>query len=309
MDIIPPESLAHGMTIGIIAPSGPVDPDSLNTAISRIKTRGYSIKLGAHLFDRLGFLAGKDEDRASDLNNMLADPNVDAIFCARGGYGAGRILDRINWSHLAARPRIFCGYSDITILHLAIERTCGIVTFHGPMAQKLDGSLPQPSEDCFWNMMELPTPYGVYDCTGDSVKTLYGGIARGRLSGGCLSLLTAAMGTKEEPDFRGKIVVIEDVGENVYRVDRMLLQMERAGLLQQSEGFIIGDVTDCPDKQQPISLLDIWRERIAKWNKPAIVGFPFGHTASPYTIPLGCTAELNADDGTLTVLEPAVKGR
>ena len=302
-----PKKLSRGMAIGIIAPSGPADQDSLNTAIINMRAKGYNVKIGAHLFDRLGFLAGKDEDRAADLNEMFSDANVDAIFCARGGYGAGRLLDRIQWDRLTEHPKIFCGYSDITILHLAIERYCGIISFHGPMAQKLDGNLPQPAEECFWKMMEHSEPFGKYDCGGASIITLHGGTAQGRLSGGCLSLLAAAAGTKEEPDFRGKIVVIEDVGENVYRVDRMLLQMERAGIMQQAEGFVIGDVTDCPDKQQPISLLDIWQDRIAKWRKPAIAGFPFGHVVSPYTIPLGCMAELNADNRTLTILEPAVK--
>jgi muramoyltetrapeptide carboxypeptidase len=241
---------------------------------------------------------------------MFARRDIDAVFCARGGYGACRMLDYVDWETVAANPKVFVGYSDNTTLHLALERRLGLTTLYGPVVVSHGGAgLSPTAADCFWRAMGSAEPLGRYDTGGAPIRTLVSGRATGRLAGGCLTLLGVAIGTPESPDFRDRIVLIEDIGDRAYRVDRMLVQALRAGLLQQAAGFVIGTVTgwEKEEKEPPIITLDqVWRDHIAPLGKPAIVGFPFGHEPNPLTLPLGCRAELNADAGTLTVLESAV---
>jgi muramoyltetrapeptide carboxypeptidase len=308
MKYIHPPALRSGMTIGVVAPSGPICADELETSLHYIKRRGYKVRLGKSLYARYGFLAGTDAARADDFNMMFADPEVHAVFCARGGYGACRILDYIDWNLPKKHPKIFCGYSDITTLHLALQRYCHLITFHTPMITRFTDNWDRVSEENFWRLLESPSPYGGYDATAPFIRKLHGGKTSGRLVGGCLSLLAAAVGTAESPDFTDAIVLVEDVNEANYRVDRMLMQLQRAGLLEKAAGFVIGDVTGDRDQNpsDDISLEDIWKLRIASLGKPVIAGFPFGHVQNPASLPLGCLAELDADTGSLTILESAV---
>lgn len=303
-----PPRLQPGMTLGIVAPSSGIRDDRLQSGIARIQERGYNVRLADHLFDQAGYLAGMDASRGRDLTALFADPAVDAVICGRGGYGAIRMLDHVDWSAVAAHPKPFIGYSDITTLHLAVQRYAPMVTFHGPVVTTLGGGLSADAESCFWSLLERAEPYGAYP-RGGPTQTLVGGTAEGLLAGGCLALLGAAVGTPEAPDFAGRIVLIEDVGERVYRVDRLLAQLLRAGLLQQAAGFVLGTVTGCMEGETgapPITLDRVWRDYIEPLGKPAIVGFPFGHEPDPLTLPLGCIARLDADASTLEVLEPAV---
>lgn len=298
------------MTIGVIAPSGPVRDPRFAQGLERLESRGYRLILGNHVHDRRGYLAGTDIDRAADFTAMFARRDVNAVFCARGGYGASRMLDYVDWEAVRANPKLFVGYSDITTLHLALEKRAGLLTVYGPMVVTYGGGLSETAEECFWRMVTRAEPFGRYDTGDAAIRTLIGGKARGRLAGGCLALLGAAVGTLEEPDFTGRIVLIEDVGEVIYRVDRLLVQLLRAGLLQNAAGFVIGTVTNCEDTQteEPfIRLEDVWQDHIVPLGKPTIAGFPFGHEPNPLTLPLGCLAELDADAGTLTILEPAVR--
>jgi muramoyltetrapeptide carboxypeptidase len=306
--VIRPARLQSGMTIGIVAPSSGIRDARLQAAIERIQGRGYEVRLADHLFDQAGYLAGIDANRGRDLTAMFSDADVHAVLCGRGGYGAVRMLDHVDWSVVAANPKPFIGYSDITTLHLAIEHYAPMVSFHGPVVTTLGGSLSDNAESCFWSMLERAEPFGSYN-SGRSVSTLVGGKADGPLAGGCLALLGAAIGTTEAPDFAGRIVLIEDVGERAYRVDRLLMQLLRAGLLQRAAGFVIGTVTGWLEGETcvpPITLDRVWRDYIVPLGKPAILGFPFGHEPDPLTIPLGCLARLDADEGTLEVLEAAV---
>jgi muramoyltetrapeptide carboxypeptidase len=304
-----PARLQPGMTIGVIAPSSALRDERLAKGIALLEEKGFRIVAGDHLYDRHGYLAGTDAGRAADLTSMFARRDIDAVFCARGGYGVCRLLDYADWNVIAANPKVFVGYSDITTLHLALERRAGLVTFHGPMVVTHGGGLSESASDCFWRAVGRAEPLGVYDTGSAPIRMLAGGQAQGRLAGGCLALLGAAMGTPEQPDFAGRIVLIEDVGEALYRVDRLLAQMLRAGLLQQAAGFVLGTVTgwDREEKEiPPIPLDAVWRDYIRPLGKPAIAGFPCGHEPDPLTLPLGCMAELDADAGTLAVLEPAV---
>jgi muramoyltetrapeptide carboxypeptidase len=297
------------MTIGVVAPSSGIRDERLQAGLDLLQARGYRVVLGQHLFEQHGYVAGSDASRGEDLTTMFAHIDVDAVMCARGGYGACRMLNHVDWEVVAANPKVFIGYSDITTLHLAMEQLTGMVTVHGPMVVSHGGGLSETAADCFWRIVERAEPYGCYPDEGAKARKLVGGKAAGRLAGGCIELLTVATGTPEAPDFTGRIVVLEDVGAPPYRIDRALTQMIRAGLLDKAAGFVIGTVTGWDkgsDGPHAITIDDVWKDLIAPLGKPAIVNFPFGHEPDPLTIPLGCMAELNADDGTLTVVEAAV---
>lgn len=305
-----PPRLASGMTIGVVAPSSPLRDPRLAEGIRRLEVAGYNVVEGAHLHDGHAYLAGPDAARANDLTAMFANPAVDAVFCARGGYGACRMVDLVDWEVVRAHPKVFVGYSDITTLHLAFERRARLATFHGPMVVTLGGDLSTDASDCFWRAVGGAEPLGALPPAGAPMHTLVGGTARGRLAGGCLALLGAAVGTCDAPDFAGRLVLIEDVGEALYRVDRLLVQLLRAGAFHDAAGFVIGNATGWDrDTQSPpaMRIEDLWRDLIVPLGKPAIHGFPFGHEPNPLTLPLGCMAELDADARTLTVLEPAVR--
>jgi muramoyltetrapeptide carboxypeptidase len=216
----------------------------------------------------------------------------------------------VDWDVVSANPKVFSGYSDITLLHLAIEKRGGFVTFHGPVVTTLGGGLSQAAARTFWRAVERAEPLGKLESGDAEVRTLVKGRATGRLAGGCITLLAAAVGTPEHPDLAGRIVILEDTNESAYRIDRYIMQLLRAGILQQAAGFIIGTVTGWErEEQEPpvIGVEDVWRDLIAPLGKPAIYAFPFGHEPDPITFPLGCMAELDADSGTVTVLEPAVE--
>lgn len=277
--------------------------------MAALEARGYRVVRGDHLYDQHGYLAGTDRLRAADFTAMFARPDVDAVFCARGGYGAIRMLEYVDWDSVRANPKLFVGFSDITTLHLALERACGLVTLYGPMVATLGGALSETAQDCFWRMVERAEPFGLYDTTGAPIRTLVGGKAEGRLAGGCLSICQAALGAPECPDFDGRLVLIEDVGEAAYRIDRMLMHLRRSGAFDRAAGFIVGDATDWDKgltRPPGIDLSQVWQDVLAPLRKPTVVGFPFGHVPNPLTLPLGCLARLDADAGTVEVLEPAV---
>jgi muramoyltetrapeptide carboxypeptidase len=315
------------MTIGVIAPSSGIRDERLEKGIATIEEAGYKVVPADHLYDRHGYLSGSDAARGADFTAMFARKDIDAVFCGRGGYGAARMLDHVDWSVVKANPKPFVGYSDITTLHLALERRTGMVTFYGPVVVTHGIGLSEHARVTFWKVLQKPEPLGLYPATNTAptgrpiasessdppespeIRTLVSGKASGRLAGGCLSLLAAAVGTPEEPDFDGRIVLIEDIGDPCYRSDRQLLQLLRAGLLNKAAGFVIGTVTgwEKQEKEPPvITIEDVWRDLIVRLGKPAISGFPFGHEPNPMTMPLGCMAELDADSGTLKVTEPAV---
>jgi len=298
------------MTIGIASPASAPPDDRLEQGIAILRARGYRVVLAPHARDRRGYLAGSDQDRAADLTGLFARPDVHAVFCSRGGYGACRMVDLVDWHVVRASPKAFVGFSDITTLHLAFERRARLATLHGPMVVTLGGGISAGAADCFWRMLERPVPFGEYAAAG--ARTLVPGIAEGPLAGGCLSLLSAAVGTPDWPDFRGRIVLIEDVGVPTYMVDRCLVQLARAGCLREAAGFVVGAATGWRDQERDpaeITPDDLWQELLAPLGRPAIVGFPFGHEPDPFTLPLGCLARLDAGRAVLEVLEPAVAAR
>ena len=308
--MIRPIALRPGDRIGIVAPASPPETDALQSGVKLLEARGYRVVLGRHMLKsaaHCGYLAGEDAARAEDINRLFADREIKAIFCARGGYGSMRLLDLLDWDAIRANPKIFVGYSDITSLHLALIRRCNLITFHGPMLSTL-AKCDAAAQSVFWRMLEVPEPFGSYEVAVETTQTVVSGIVEGELTGGCLTLLAAACGAADAPDFASKLVLLEDVGETVYCADRCLTQLKNAGLISRAAGFVIGDITDWreneprPETNTPDSL---WRDTFAPLNRPTLSGFPFGHAPNPLTLPLGVRARLDASAQTLTLLEAA----
>ncbi len=304
--------LQQGDTIGIVAPSGPVKPADLEQAIALITARGYRVVVGEHVLASMpgnAYLAGTDAQRAHDLNQMFARPDVKAVFAARGGYGAMRLFDLLDTDVLRANPKIFTGYSDITSLHLVLSHITDGITFHSPNATSLRNLDAQASE-VFWRSLEQPEPLGILPTIPDAMQTIVPGVAEGALAGGCICLLSHACGSRYQPNFNGKIVLLEDVGEAIYRVDRDLTQLRNAGAFDGATGFVIGAITRWQQQEAdpPTNTPDaLWQDFFTPLGKPALAGFPFGHEPNPLTLPLGVQARLDATNRTLTLLEAAVR--
>jgi len=303
----------------MVAPSAaPNEPERIRFAIDTVESLGFKVKPGAHLYDRVGYLAGSDAARAADLNAMFADDGVDAIWCVRGGYGASRILPALDYALMQQKPKALIGYSDITALHMAIHRHAGLVTFHGPVAFRAftPYSLGELKR-VLWTgetPVRLGGPPRFERTEGrvdweNRVATLVPGRARGRLLGGNLCLMSHLCGTPYFPDLRGAILFLEDVEEAYYRIDRMLTQLWLSGALAGVAGVAFGKFTNCDPSAfflQNRALEDILAERCRALGVPAVSGIMVGHIEDQTTLPVGCLAELDADAGTLTLLEPGV---
>ena len=317
--IIKPHPLMPGQTVGLVAPaSAPNEPDRVRFAMDIIQSFGLQVKPGAHVFDRAGYLAGSDADRAADVNRMFADDSVDAIFCLRGGYGASRLLPLLDYDLVRQNPKVFLGYSDITSLHMALYARTGLVTFHGPIAAQsfTAYTLAEFKKMLFgavipeFKPMQLAAPPPFEKREGLAEKDnrlipLITGKAQGRLLGGNLTLLAHLCGTPYLPDFSGAILFLEDVGESYYSIDRDLTQLWLAGVFDQIKGVVFGKFTDISPGNwlQNRPLEDILAERCRAANIPAIAGMMIGHIDDQATLPVGCMAELDVDAGTLMLME------
>lgn len=306
-------ALRPGDLVGVVAPSGPVPDEALAAGVKLLEGWGFRVHVAPSVLARRGYLAGSDEARARDFNDLWANPDVAGILCARGGYGAMRILDRIDWSMVRERPKFFCGFSDITALHLALEQRAGLVTFHGPMVAAF-GAGEAYNEAELRRAITERRPLGTipWPEAGEGAPvplTVRPGVAEGRLIGGNLTLLCALMGTPWEPNLAGRLLMIEEVDEAPYRVDRMLQQLLLAGKLQQVKGVIFGDSPSClrgPEGKPSLSLLEVLEDLLGPLGVPVLYGFPSGHTGYRATLPLGVEARLDARGGSLTFLESAL---
>ncbi|MEO8334388.1 MAG: LD-carboxypeptidase [bacterium] len=293
-----PPPLLPGARVALVSPSGPLrSGDELEVAIAQARTFGWEPVVGEHALARHGYLAGSDAERLRDFNAALADPSVDGIWCLRGGYGAMRLLGGIDVDAMRLRPRTLIGFSDITVLHTALSGPGDVITFHGPTARS---PLSAFSRDSLSRaVVQQVDPCGtVFDAT-----TVRAGRAEGRLVGGNLSLLASLCGTPFAPDFTGAILVLEDIGEATYRIDRMLRQLALSGAFAKLAGIVFGRFTDGTDPADESScdLSDILREAADLAGVPAISGAPVGHIDDQWTIPIGALAELDADTRTLHV--------
>jgi muramoyltetrapeptide carboxypeptidase len=323
---IKPHRLRPGDLVAVVAPAGPVPHARLVRGVRELERHGLRVRLGAGVLARTRYLAGDDDRRAVDLLALWAHPDVKAVIAARGGYGSARIVDVLTPAFLRRHPKIFCGFSDTTTIHLACARA-GLVSFHGPMVgwELADGAgrggrTPLAARRLFAagdragaNGGPGVSRSGGYDVetfrgllfgeTGrgltlapPAAMTLVAGRARGRLLGGCLSLIVASLGCPEQLDARGAILLLEDVVEMPFRIDRMLTQLRRAGVFDGVRGIVLGDFPAChPAKDAGWALEDVLRDRLGDLGVPVVWRMPFGHTARPsWTLPLGVRATLEA---------------
>ena len=266
------------------------------------------------MLDRRGYFAGRDEDRASDLNAMFADPEVDAIHCVRGGWGAARLLPLLDWTTIARNPKILVGYSDITALLLSIHARTGLVTFHGPVgASTWNAFNMEWMKKVLWNA-EAASFANAKEASDTLVpvknrtRVITPGKARGRLLGGNLTVFTTIIGSGFLPDFRDCILFLEDVEEAPYSLDRMFTQLKLAGILGQAKGVVWGTCDGCSPGTGfgSLTIPDILDDHVKALGVPAYSGAMIGHVDRQFTLPLGVQVELDADAGTITMLEPAV---
>ncbi len=309
---IKPPSLREGATIGVISPaSKPPDDEKFNRGIEYLRQRGFKVVEGEHARDLYGYLAGQDDARADDLNQMFANPEIDAIICSRGGYGTPRMIEKINFEVIRRNPKIFVGYSDITALQLAIWKQAGLITFSGPMvAVEMGAGIDPFTEEMFWKILtDSAYPRLLYPPQEQKLKILSQGKARGRLLGGCLSLINSILGTPYCPDFEGAIFFIEDIEEEPYHLDRYLAQMKMAGIFDKIAGLVLGQFVDCepeePEKPH-LTTEQIFLDYFSDLNIPIVTNFAYGHVPIKHTMPVGVEAELNTDAGGLILLESAV---
>lgn len=314
--VIRPPRMVPGCRVALVAPAGPLlERDDLTRGTELCKALGYVPVLGANAHRRYGYLAGTDEERIADLNTAFHDPAIDAIWCLRGGFGITRILDRVDFQAAAERPRVVIGYSDITALLLALYRTTGIVTFHAPMAR---APLTGFSRNHFERVLgrngsagrlgRLPSPSDVLVPRSPRIIPLRKGTAEGPLVGGNLSLVAALIGTRYFPDLDGAILFLEDVGEDLYRIDRMLAQLRMVGALDRLAGVILGQFTDMKrgTSDGALGFDEVVSTYLDPLGIPVACGLPFGHVDDQWTMPIGVRARLDAGSGEVELLESAV---
>jgi muramoyltetrapeptide carboxypeptidase len=313
--VLPPRLIA-GNRVALVSPAGPpLDRDDLTRAEALCRALGYDPVLGKSAYARHGYMAGTDEERLRDLNGALADPTIHAIWCIRGGYGSLRLLDQVNYTEMARQPKALICFSDITALLNAVTQLTGIVTFHGPVAR---ASMPPFNRWHFERVLtgteapgrlgRIPQPPDTLVPQEDRIVTLCGGVAEGPLAGGNLTLLQCLIGTPYFPELAGAILFLEDAGEDLYRVDRMLAHLRLVGALRRLSGVLVGRFTalNRSGADGALGYDQVLAEYFAPLGIPVAYGFPVGHIDAQWTLPLGVRARLDADAGEVELLEPAV---
>jgi len=309
--LIKPPRLRRGAVIGLIAPASPPVPAKIEAGVRYLEGLGYRVKLGAHVRRRHGCMAGTDAERLADLNGMLRDPQVDAIFALRGGYGCQRLLPRVDYAAARRSPKIIAGYSDLTALQLALLRKAGLVTFSAPMpAVEFAGGVDPFTEADFWAALTSRAASRTLPFPADSsVRTLRPGVCDGPLIGGCLSLLASNLATPFLPSLKGALLFLEDVHEEPHRLDRLFVQLRNSGVLRRISGLMLGQFTDQgPRRGSPAHLpwTEMLDEVLAELRGPGLDGLPYGHVTHRWTLPLGIRARLDSARKRVTLLEPAV---
>ncbi len=293
-----PDYLKKGDTIAVIAPSSPIAPDLVQKTAKALEGFGLNTIVMKSCYsvgtDGLTYLAGDDALRAKDFNDAFKNKNVDGVFCVRGGYGAQRIIDKIDFGFIRRNPKPFFGYSDVTALHIVINERCRFVTYHSPMFE-ISGGLDEYTRACFLGAVfgegRDGTPWFFENADGVPIKTLVGGRCRGVLTGGNLSLVASSIGTGYEINTGGKILFLEETDEPPYRIDRMLLQLKNSGKLRSCAGIILGSFNKCDGAE------DVFKAILGGEGKPCVYNVACGHTMPTMTLPLGETVELDAEAG------------
>lgn len=298
-----PPYLKKGDIIGIVAPSGYMPIEKMQTCIETLDSWGYTVQLGATTHSNsFNYFSGTDEERLSDLQQMLDDRNIKAILCARGGYGMSRIIDQLSFKKFRKHPKWIIGFSDITVLHAHLYAKYKIASLHAPMAAAFnEGEFNNPYIHSLKDVLEGKPLH--YECPAHSFNRT--GDTRGLLVGGNLSLLAHLCGTVSDFKTKGKILFLEDVGEYIYNVDRMLIQLKRNGKLEELAGLIIGGFTDNKDTDRPFgkTVYETIYEQVNKYEYPMCFGFPVSHEKENYALKIGAQYHLQVKDDGVSLIE------
>jgi len=296
--IVKPLRLVPGDTIGIVAPASPFSQARFNKGVAVLESMGFRVSFDDDIFIEQGYLAGTDAQRADFINRLFADQEIKAIVCARGGFGAMRVLALLDYEVIKKHPKIFVGYSDISALLSVLDTRCGLVTFHGPMVTTL-ADAGQETKEALLTALASDVKLELAPANGRVIKP---GRASGPIAGGNLTTLCHLVGTPFAPSYNGKIVFFEDKGEAAYRIDRMLSQMKLAGCFEGLAGLVLGSFEDCGEFDE---ICRIFAEMFKDAGIPILSGFDIGHGKTNITIPLGIEATLDADRQRLTYHESA----
>ena len=296
-----PNRLKRGDTIGIVAPAGPFDRQTFLRGVRVMEDMGFQIFIPPGLFEKDRYLAGSDNHRVQFVNQLFADTSIDAIICARGGYGSMRILPMLDFDLIQNNPKIFIGFSDITVLLSVMFNRCNLVTFHGPVVTSLADASEETKHSLFSNLTSDSNP----EIKLFNGKSIIPGVAEGEVCGGNLTMLCHLVGTSFAPVFENKILFLEDRGEAPYRIDRMLVHMELAGCFEGLSGIVLGDFEECGPMED---VFEIIVELFEKYSIPILAGLDAGHGLHNLTIPLGIEATLDADRHSLNYKRAATVG-
>jgi len=305
--------LRRGDCIGIVSPaSAPSAQEKIDKGVRYLEGLGYRVKVGRHVMDEHGYLAGSDEHRAEDFNEMLRDRTVKAIIAVRGGYGTPRILQLVDYAAVRRTPKIIVGYSDLTALQLALYRKTGLVTFSGPMlGVEMWDSIDPYTEEHFWRLVTSPSKAGALENPdGERMSGHNSGKARGTLLGGNLSLLMSLLATPYAPNLQSAILAVEDIDELPHRVDRMFTQLFLSGILRRIAGLVLGKFTDCvpSDPSKPhLTVERVIDEMLQRVQCPVLGNVQFGHIPRKLTLPLGVSTAIDSRSRCLNILEGAVR--
>ena len=291
-------SLSKGSLVALVAPAGPFDADKYEKGMQLLRTAGYEVSPGKNILKRQGYLAGTDLERLEDLTKAVLDPKVEAIICIRGGYGSGRLLSQLPFAAFRDNPKIFIGHSDITFLHLGLLSGPGWTTFHGPNLTGMSES-SQKTE----SVLEVLSGEASYEWTFEPEQVLRSGVARGHVTGGNLSCLVHLIGTPYMPDMTGAFLLIEDCGEALYRLDRMINHLKLAGILQLLGAILLGEFTGCGENSDICKMV---MYHVQDYDFPVIHSLPFGHGDRNDVIPFGAPFLLDTDERVLKILEAPI---
>lgn len=287
--------ITRDSTIAVIAPGFPPDPQKTKKGIIYLENKGYSVKRAKSLNGNYAYFSATDEQRADEINSYFADPDIDAIFCARGGWGSLRLLDKLDYNVIKQNPKLLLGYSDITTLQLALWKKCRMPSISGPMvATDMSDDITHFTEEHLWGQIENQSNSYIVDLSDlENTVVIKKGTCSGTLLGGCLSLVVHQLCTPYSPDYNGAILFLEDIGERPYRIDRCLAQLKQAGILAKISGLIAGEFIDCEDNNNSFSVKELFEQYTSDAHYPVIFNFPYGHNPKKISMPVGVRAQLN----------------
>jgi len=311
MKPLKPKRLQHGDVIGICAPASPPASESkLNKGIRYLEQLGYRVEIGKNVLKKKGYLAGTDKQRADDINTFFADHRIKAIFTVRGGYGSQRILPLLNYNLIRWNPKILVGYSDITALHLALLSQCGLVTFSGPMvAVEMSEGLSGNTEEQFWSCLASTQPPDPFIGKPGITSSIHRkAISTGRLVGGNLSILSSLVGSPNFPKQKKLALIIEEIDERPYRVDRMLQQLQSTGIFKNVTGLVLGDFSTCVhDKgKSSLSIQEVFKSTFDGYNFPIVSNLCYGHMKNSRSFPIGVRVSIDGKKHRVIFLESGV---